>query len=271
MLSVCVCVCARVTVWAHAPLTHFAMNCILLTSPRAHEFTFAPQMFFGILETIDRQNTMMKQQARNIEDITEAVQGINDLMATAQEIALGNIDEADTPGIVWHCANPFWIGFWWVGTSVSLERALERERESEREELELEGWMEGKRLSRSRGGMTRGRKKIVDQEKNEVVEEEQWIRRVRERGMEAGWGKEGKGLGWGGAPKGNKGFTAVVKGKGNVFWPSGGQLRKTNLTRFMIIFCGVFSGVDFEISKSEAFKVRRQKEGEIACLRDRVL
>ena len=151
MLSVCVCVCARVTVWAHAPLTHFAMNCILLTSPRAHEFTFAPQMFFGILETIDRQNTMMKQQARNIEDITEAVQGINDLMATAQEIALGNIDEADTPGIVWHCANPFWIGFWWVGTSVSLERALERARERERR-AGARGMDGGREIEQEQGG-----------------------------------------------------------------------------------------------------------------------
>ena len=34
--------------------------------------------------------------------------------------------------------------------------------------------------------MRRRRKKIVDQEKNEVVKQEQWIRRVRERGMEAG-------------------------------------------------------------------------------------
>ena len=55
---------------------------------------------------------MMQQQARNIDDITQAVQRINDLMVTAEEIARGNTGEYTSPGIVQHCTR--------IGTDVNV-------------------------------------------------------------------------------------------------------------------------------------------------------
>ena len=56
-------------------------------------------MFAQILETMDLQHKMMKQQQENIYDLSKAVQDINELVVTADEISRGQLNEFGTPGI----------------------------------------------------------------------------------------------------------------------------------------------------------------------------
>jgi|LauGreDrversion2_3_1035106.scaffolds.fasta_scaffold49129_2 hypothetical protein len=72
-------------------------------------------MFAGILETIDLQNTITKQQQESMHDLFQAMQGVNELLATAEKIAKGHLNEFGTPGV-----EPFCLG----SVSVSVARVL---------------------------------------------------------------------------------------------------------------------------------------------------
>ncbi len=55
-------------------------------------------MFAQILDTMDLQHKMMKQQQENIYDLSKAVQDINELVTTAEQISRGHLNEFGTPG-----------------------------------------------------------------------------------------------------------------------------------------------------------------------------
>jgi len=55
-------------------------------------------MFAGILETIELQNTITKQQQESMHHLFKAMQGVTELLVIAEKIAKGHL-EFGTPGI----------------------------------------------------------------------------------------------------------------------------------------------------------------------------
>ena len=56
-------------------------------------------MVDGSLETIELQNTITKQQQETMHDLFKAMQGVSELLVTAEKIAKGHLNESGTPGI----------------------------------------------------------------------------------------------------------------------------------------------------------------------------
>jgi hypothetical protein len=138
-------------------------------------------MFAQILETMDLQHTMMKKQQENIYDLSKAVQDINELVITAEEISRGHLNEFGTPGIA-----PFFI---LIGVSVSGESHFLTSVSRRIEECEREREPAGNRERGSESLRLRGGERVTRTSK------EKGAGGWREKEREAGWGGGGGGGG----------------------------------------------------------------------------